>query len=66
MTLGVVGILASEPADIVRRLTFATKEAAGADHADLFAAMARVNLAHAVMLNDTGLVGPRIGNPSSA
>ncbi len=61
MTLGVGGILAAEPAEIVRRLTFATKEAAGPDHADLFDAMARVNLAHAVMLHRTGLVAPEAG-----
>ncbi|MBK8741905.1 MAG: argininosuccinate lyase [Betaproteobacteria bacterium] len=61
MTLGVGGILASEPADIVRRLTFATKEAAGADHGDLFDAMARVNLAHAVMLHRGSLVSPVVG-----
>ena len=56
MTLGVGGILSVEPADIVRRLTFATKEAAGPDHGDLFDAMARVNLAHAVMLHERSLV----------
>jgi len=61
MTLGVGAILAAEPADIVRRLTFATKEAAGPDHADLFSAMARVNLAHAVMLHEAGLVPAAAG-----
>lgn len=61
MTLGVGGILASEPVEIVRRLTFATKEAAGADHRDLFDAMAHVNLAHAVMLHRTSLVRPPTG-----
>ena len=61
MTLGVGGILASEPAEIVRRLTFATKEAAAPDHRDLFDAMARVNLAHAVMLDRRSLVQPATG-----
>jgi len=61
MTLGVGAILAAEPADIVRRLTFATKEAAGSDHVDLFNAMARVNLAHAIMLHETGLVPSAVG-----
>ncbi|NGM87493.1 argininosuccinate lyase [Parapusillimonas sp. SGNA-6] len=56
MTLGVGAILSAEPADIVRRLTFATKEAAAPHHADLFHAMARVNLAHAIMLHEKGLV----------
>ena len=55
-TLGVGGILKSEPAEIVRRLVFATKEAALPEHGDLFAAMSRVNLAHVVMLHDKGLV----------
>lgn len=61
MTLGVGGILAAEPTEIVRRLTFATKEAAGADHGDLFEAMARVNLAHAVMLYRRKLVPESVG-----
>lgn len=61
MTLGVGGILSVEPADIVRRLTFATKEAAGPDHGDLFDAMARVNLAHAVMLHERSLVSAETG-----
>ena len=60
MTLGGGGILSSEPADIVRRLTFATKEAAGKDHEDLFAAMARVNLAHVIMLSERKLVSPTV------
>jgi len=62
MTLGVGAILSAEPADIVRKLTFATKEAASADHADLFSAMSRVNLAHAVMLRERGLVPPASGD----
>ncbi|CAG0995022.1 partial argininosuccinate lyase, partial [Gammaproteobacteria bacterium] len=61
MTLGVGGILASEPAEIVRRLTFATKEAAAPDHRDLFDAMAHLNLAHAVMLHRRSLVTPETG-----
>lgn len=61
LTLGVGGILAREPADIVRRLTFATKEAAAPEHRDLFEAMARVNLAHAVMLHERHLVPPDTG-----
>lgn len=56
MTLGVGGILRQEPAAIVRRLTFATKEAAAPEHRDLFDAMARVNLAHVVMMSDLRLV----------
>lgn len=57
-TLGVGAILSAEPAEIVRRLTFATKEAAAAGHEDLFHAMSRVNLAHAVMLRDRNLIPP--------
>jgi len=55
-TLGVGGILRAEPADIVRRLVFATKEAALPEHRNLFDAMSRVNLAHVVMLHDRNLV----------
>lgn len=61
MTLGVGAILSAEPADIVRKLTFATKEAAAPDHADLFHAMARVNLAHAIMLHEKALVPEATG-----
>ncbi|MBN9428762.1 MAG: argininosuccinate lyase [Burkholderiales bacterium] len=61
MTLGVGGILSAEPAPIVRRLTFGSKEAASPDHRDLFDAMARVNLAHAVMLHDHALVTHEVG-----
>lgn len=57
-TWGVGAILSAEPAEIVRRLTFATKEAAAAGHEDLFHAMSRVNLAHAVMLRDRNLIPP--------
>ncbi|CCN06089.1 putative argininosuccinate lyase, partial [Bordetella bronchiseptica Bbr77] len=57
-TLGVGAILSAEPAEIVRRLTFATREAAAAGHEDLFHAMSRVNLAHAVMLRDRNLIPP--------
>jgi argininosuccinate lyase len=56
-TLGVGGVLRREPAAIVRRLVFATKEAALPEHRDLFDAMSRVNLAHVVMLHDEHLVG---------
>lgn len=59
-TLGVGGILRSEPADIVRRLVFATKEAARPEHRDLFDAMSRVNLAHVVMLHERRLVAPGV------
>lgn len=55
MTLGVGAILSEEPADIVRRLTFATKEAVGKNSEDLFYAMARVNLSHAIMLKERRL-----------
>lgn len=55
-TLGVGGILKSEPAPIVRRLVFSTKEAARPEHRDLFDAMSRVNLAHVVMLHERRLV----------
>lgn len=63
MTLGVGAILSSEPAEIVRKLTFATKEAAGSDHTDLFNAMSRVNLAHAIMLRDQELVPAEVSAP---
>jgi len=56
MTLGVGAILSVEPADIVRKLTYSTKEAVGSSHEDLFHAMARVNLAHALMLWERNLV----------
>lgn len=62
MTLGVGAILSTEPADIVRKLTFATKEAAGEDHADLFSAMSRVNLAHTIMLRECGLIPSQAGD----
>jgi argininosuccinate lyase len=59
-TLGVGGILRSEPAPIVRRLVFATKEAARPEHRDLFDAMSRVNLAHVVMLHERRLIAPEV------
>lgn len=62
MTLGVGAILSAEPANIVRKLTFATKEAAGSDHTDLFNAMARVNLAHSIMLREHKLVSAEVGD----
>lgn len=61
-TLGVGGILRSEPAPIVRRLVFATKEAARPEHRDLFGAMSRVNLAHIVMLHERRLIAPDIAS----
>ena len=57
MEHGVGGILSSGPAEVVQRLVF-PKEAAGPDHNDLFEAMARVNLAHAVMLHRKALAPP--------
>lgn len=60
MTLGVGAILSAEPADLVRKLTFATKEAASPEHEDLFMAMARVNLAHAIMLHELGLASKTV------